>query len=115
MIVYFHWGKEYQILQQNKNPQKKIIEEIVPYTDVIIGSHSHVVDGHLFLNDTLIVPNLGNLFFPMHQTPQKVKYGNNLLFAMIYDRVKEKNKFNLDVSFYFYKPSGDTLNSHTAI
>ena len=109
MIVYFHWGEEYQILQQNKNPQKKIIEEIVPYTDVIIGSHSHVTDGHLFLNGTLIVPNLGNLFFPMHQTPQKVKYDNKLLLVVFYDRVNEKSKFSLDASFYFYQLSGDTL------
>ena len=48
--------------------QSKLIRTLSKYADAVIGSHSHVPQGHYYFKNKLIVPQLGNLLFPMHLT-----------------------------------------------
>jgi len=67
IIVYLHWGNEYQILQDS--PELNIIRGLHPLVDAIIGSHQHIPVSHFYINKTLVVQSLGNLIYPMRHTP----------------------------------------------
>ena len=71
VIVYLHWGTEYTVLQ-SREAQIGIIKKLQVYADVIIGSHPHVINGHFYYNNTLVIQSLGNFLFPMNLTPHTV-------------------------------------------
>ena len=64
VVAYFHWEEEYRILPGFVGLHKEIIGNISNYVDIVIGSHAHVTSGHYYYNDTLVLPQIGNLLFP---------------------------------------------------
>ena len=50
-------------------PMHAVLETLSETCDVIIGSHAHVTQPHFFYRNTLVVPQMGNLLFPMHLSP----------------------------------------------
>ncbi|XP_057291496.1 capsule biosynthesis protein CapA-like isoform X2 [Hydractinia symbiolongicarpus] len=67
IIVFMHWGDEYATVLPKKYGLKLILQ-MVPYADIIIGSHPHVTQEHFYHKNVLVVPSLGNLLFPTHGT-----------------------------------------------
>lgn len=59
IIVAMHWGTEYT--NQETSSQHEIAEYLSSLgVNLIIGSHSHVVEPITYINDTLVIYSLGN-------------------------------------------------------
>ena len=73
IIVYLHWGREYAAIPLES---QRRIGEYLSYLGVklIIGSHPHVLQGHEWINNTLVVYSLGNFVFHPHFTYIGVRY-----------------------------------------
>lgn len=67
VIVFMHWGNEYATDMSQKLGQRLIVQ-MAPFADIIIGCHPHVTQDHFYHKDVLVVPSLGNLLFPTHGT-----------------------------------------------
>jgi len=67
IIVYLHWGKEYFSLPTDN--QRRVGEFLSNLgVKLIVGSHPHVLQGHEWINNTLIHYSLGNFVFHPHFT-----------------------------------------------
>mgnify|MGYP001596891638 CR=1 FL=1 len=71
VIVYTHWGEEYS----DSVPGLRSIATLFSQngTDVIIGSHPHVVLQHEYIGDTLVYYSLGNFIFDQYFNPDVTK------------------------------------------
>lgn len=65
VIVYAHWGSEYQ-LSQNKSQAEKAHAFIDAGADLIIGSHPHVVQPLEIYQGKIIFYSLGNFVFDQY-------------------------------------------------
>lgn len=65
VIVYTHWGTEYQ-LTQNKSQEEKAHRFIDAGADIVVGSHSHVVQPLEIYQGKLIFYSLGNFIFDQY-------------------------------------------------
>jgi poly-gamma-glutamate synthesis protein (capsule biosynthesis protein) len=68
LIVFFHWGKEYQKAPMAGSgtiydPKKLARRAIDAGADLILGAHPHIVQETEWYRDSLIVYSLGNLVF----------------------------------------------------
>jgi poly-gamma-glutamate synthesis protein (capsule biosynthesis protein) len=59
IIVYIHWGKEYE--RFHSDSQRKLAEMLVNCgVNLIIGGHPHVVEDYEFINNVPVFYSLGN-------------------------------------------------------
>ena len=67
--MYIHWGNEYK---ESSNWQQKELAHLMidSGVDLIIGSHSHVVQEIEQYNDKLIFYSLGNFVFDQYFSPE---------------------------------------------
>ncbi|HAT73689.1 MAG: hypothetical protein US30_C0007G0032 [Candidatus Moranbacteria bacterium GW2011_GWF2_36_839] len=90
VIVYTHWGSEYQLKENEK--QKKLAHQFIDNgADLIIGSHPHVVQPLEIYRNKAIFYSLGNFVFDQYFS-QDVK--NRLAVAVSIS--KEKTEFVLE-------------------
>ncbi len=65
VVVYIHWGEEYE-LEQN-NIQRQLAESLVAAgADVIIGHHPHVVQGIELVSGVPVIYSIGNTIFDQY-------------------------------------------------
>lgn len=63
VIVYFHWGFDLEIIPIPRH--RTFAKLLIDYgADIVVGSHSHCVQGGEFYKGRPIVYGLGNFFFP---------------------------------------------------
>ena len=62
VITVMHAGEEYSYSPPDSY-QKQITKRAVPYSDLIIGHHPHVVQGYTVINGVPVVYSLGNCVF----------------------------------------------------
>ena len=67
MVVFLHWGTEYMTIP---NEDQRALAVILCDLGVklVVASHPHVLQGHEWINDTLIHYSLGNFVFHPHFT-----------------------------------------------
>ena len=97
IVVYVHWGEEYQLAQNNK--QKEIAQAICDLgADVIIGGHPHVVQPIDLLTSTdgkhktACVYSLGNFLSNQRRNLMGLKTGHTedgLLFEMTFSKYSD--------------------------
>lgn len=69
IIVYAHWGQEYQ--PQPSTNQKELARQFVDAgADLVIGSHPHVIQSKEVYKDTPIYYSLGNFVFDQYFSPE---------------------------------------------
>jgi len=65
MVALVHWGTEYSLSQNNQ--QRLLAHELIDAgTDLILGSHPHVVEGIEVYKNRLIFYSLGNFIFDQY-------------------------------------------------
>jgi poly-gamma-glutamate synthesis protein (capsule biosynthesis protein) len=64
VIVYAHWGEEYQDVRQEIRLTAKHFAE--SGADLIIGSHPHIVQSHELIGTVLVYYSLGNFIFDQY-------------------------------------------------
>ncbi len=69
VITVMHAGEEYSY-NPPSNYQKQITDRAVPYCDLIIGHHPHVVQGYAVLDGVPVVYSLGNCVFGGNTRPK---------------------------------------------
>ena len=69
VITVMHAGEEYSCTPPSKY-QKQITDRAVPYSDLIIGHHPHVVQGYTVLDGVPVVYSLGNCVFGGNTRPK---------------------------------------------
>ena len=67
MLLFIHWGTEYMSIP---NEDQRAIAVILNELGVklVVASHPHVLQGHEWINDTLVHYSLGNFVFHPHST-----------------------------------------------
>jgi len=96
IIVYFHFGKEYQ--RKPNKYQKQVVDSTIKLgADLIIGSHTHVVQSGKFFNDGngFVAYSLGNFI-----SNQRWRYSNGGVILSI----------KLNKNFWSYKTSIMNVN-----
>jgi poly-gamma-glutamate synthesis protein (capsule biosynthesis protein) len=70
VVVSFHWGREGRNLTQ---PYQRHLARVAARAgaDIVIGHHSHTLQGHERLNGTLVAYSLGNLVFAGNWSPTR--------------------------------------------
>lgn len=72
IIVAFHWGEEYQ--SQSSIAQQKLARQVIDAgTDLIIGSHPHVIQEREEYKGKLIFYSLGNFIFDQYFSTETQK------------------------------------------
>lgn len=101
LVVYTHWGKEYE-LTENESQKQKAHAFIDAGADVVIGSHPHVVQPIEIYKNKAIFYSLGNFIFDQYFSEDTK---NMLALAMT---VSEK-----DISFrlipLYLQPNGQLV------
>ena len=69
VITVMHAGEEYSY-DPPSNYQKQITDRAVPYSDLVIGHHPHVVQGYTVLDGVPVVYSLGNCVFGGNTRPK---------------------------------------------
>lgn len=70
-VLYIHWGNEY--INRPSSAQKKFAHWLIDIGfDLIIGMHSHVLQGYEEYNGKYIFYSLGNFVFEMAWEPTKI-------------------------------------------
>ncbi len=90
IILYPHWGEEYS-LTSNSTQQKLAHQFVDSGADLIVGSHSHVIQEIELYKNKLIFYSLGNFIFDQYfssDTQQGLvvklkKQGSNLVFDLV--------------------------------
>ncbi len=68
VIVYAHWGEEYQdVVAPVLRTAKHFAES---GADIIIGSHPHIVQSHEVIGTTIVYYSLGNFIFDQYFQPE---------------------------------------------
>ena len=67
IVVFLHWGTEYMSIP-NESQREIAVRMSNLGVKLIIASHPHVMQGHEWINDTLIHYSLGNFIFHPHFT-----------------------------------------------
>merc|ERR1712048_46034 len=75
VVVYMHWGTEYMAIP-NESDRNEALFLVSQGVDLIMGSHPHVLQGHEFINNTLVKYSLGNFVFHAHFTYMGSLSGN---------------------------------------
>ncbi|NP_001267789.1 poly-gamma-glutamate synthesis protein precursor [Hydra vulgaris] len=76
IVTFLHWGTEYFAIP--KETQRNLAIYLSQLgVNLIIGSHPHVMQGHEWLNNTLVHYSLGNLVFHPHFTFMGTLAGQN--------------------------------------
>lgn len=65
VVVYTHWGKEYEI-HSNNLQQRKAHDFVDAGADVVIGSHPHVIQEKEIYHEKTIYYSLGNAIFDQY-------------------------------------------------
>ena len=79
IIVYIHWGKEYERFHSEK--QRKIAELLVNCgVNCIIGGHPHVVEDYEFINNVPVFYSLGNFISSQPEDYRTESVGISLEF-----------------------------------
>ena len=89
IIVYFHFGKEYK--REPSSYQKSVVDSTIKFgADIIIGSHTHVVQFGKYLNEgkSFIAYSLGNFI-----SNQRWRYSNGGVILTI--KITKDNHTNL--------------------
>lgn len=90
VVLFLHWGKEYMAIPNE--PQREVAIYLKKLgVDLIIGSHPHVMQGHEWMNDTLIHYSLGNFVFHPHFTFMGALHGKKNKTA-IHDKYIQMSK-----------------------
>ena len=93
MVVYAHWGREYELIQSES--QQKIAHNFIDSgADLIIGSHPHVVQPIEIYKNKAIFYSLGNFVFDQYFS-EDVK--NELIVTA--SIIKDKTEFVLTPLF----------------
>jgi len=67
IAVFLHWGTEYMSIPNETQRELAVILSGLG-VNLIVGSHPHVLQGHEWINDTLVHYSLGNFVFHPHAT-----------------------------------------------
>lgn len=67
VVLYLHWGTEYMAIPGEEQRQLAVYLSGLG-VNLIIGSHPHVLQGHEWINETLVHYSLGNFVFHPHYT-----------------------------------------------
>jgi poly-gamma-glutamate synthesis protein (capsule biosynthesis protein) len=111
VIVYAHWGKEYEDLPDAK--QITLAHRFIDAgADVIIGSHPHVIQSIENYKNKYIFYSLGNFIFDQFFSPETQK---GLNVQMHYDKKEKKFAYSLipfqmKINFQWKIFSGEELN-----
>ena len=67
MVLFIHWGTEYMsIPNEDQREIAVILNELG--VKLVVACHPHVLQGHEWINDTLVHYSLGNFVFHPHST-----------------------------------------------
>lgn len=72
VVLYLHWGTEYMAIPGEEQRQLAVYLSVLG-VNLIIGSHPHVLQGHEWINETLVHYSLGNFVFHPHYTVMRVR------------------------------------------
>ena len=78
IVLFLHWGKEYMSIP-GEDERELALHLVDLGVDLIVGSHPHVLQGHEWINDTLMHYSLGNFVFHPHFTFMGVSDNNYIL------------------------------------
>ena len=95
LLVAMHWGVEYQIVPNSY--QKDMANFLVELgVDIIIGTHSHVIQPIEWIDDTLVIYSLGN-FISAHEV---VNMDNRvgLMSSIDITKTGKENEVNIELS-----------------
>ena len=72
MVVYIHWGKEYQLSpEKNQRKMGQFLKSLGFH--LIIGAHPHVIQGHGYYGKSFLSYSLGNFLFGQFKTSYPVR------------------------------------------
>ncbi|XP_065656103.1 PGA biosynthesis protein CapA isoform X2 [Hydra vulgaris] len=67
IVTFLHWGSEYAAIP-NESQRKMALYLSQLGVNIIIGTHPHVLQGHEWINNTLVHYSLGNFVYHGHFT-----------------------------------------------
>ena len=70
-MLFLHWGTEYMSIPGEEQRQLAVYLSGLG-VNLIIGAHPHVMQGHEWINETLVHYSLGNFVFHPHYTKMRV-------------------------------------------
>lgn len=92
VIVYFHWNLDFEHIPfpQHMSIARKMIDSGV---DLVLGSHSHLINGYEIYKNKCIAYGLGNFYIPSnYYYESSLVYPNDCDYSMviIYDTITKK-------------------------
>lgn len=94
VVLFLHWGTEYMAIPGEEQRQLAVYLSGLG-VNLIIGSHPHVLQGHEWINETLVHYSLGNFVFHPHFTVmRKQKIGQYTNRTGIKSRMIEQSIFS---------------------